>query len=108
MDLSSLQRLADEGIGRFPPVSLVELSEWCWSVGEDSGDARYCVISRTLDMLSDLFDASYESVASRLVERLDTDLARLLPEVLDASSSQEGTRKAAVLRESLAAAIAED
>lgn len=103
MDLSTLRRLADEGLAALPPTRLADLGSWCWDWGVATGDARYCVLSRTFRMLDDWWDTGvpYTSV----VDRLDAVLARELPSVLDVPGAADGSALATHLHESAAAAL---
>jgi hypothetical protein len=65
MDLEDIRRLATGGIGAFPPTALPTAAAWLWDYGEATGDARYCSLSRTIEMITAAFDANYDEDAGR-------------------------------------------
>jgi hypothetical protein len=99
-DESSLRQLAVGGIAAFPPALLDRLAPWCWDRGETTGDARYCSISRTLQMFIATFDEQDESggVEATFLEFVSDALRLYLPSILDAATPEEGTLLARVLR----------
>ena len=51
LDQSSLRRLAEQGLAAFPSFRLRDAADWCWECGGSTGDARWCLLSRTLERL---------------------------------------------------------
>src|SRR5579883_325487 len=105
MDHSSLRRLADEGIAAFPPLALPDLAAWCWDIGETTGDARYCSLSRSIGQIEELFEP-VEAVPQNLVRHLDGLLARTVGDILQADSAEAGSILARSLREDISLTIA--
>lgn len=101
LDQFSLRRLADDGLARFPPARLHEAAEWCWEFGAATGDARWCLLSRTLARLAAPFVDSIGALPSELVDQIDAVLREQLPDVLSATSAVEGASLARLLDESL-------
>lgn len=105
MDLSSLRQLTEQGIGKFPPVRLTDLSAWCWDFGEATGDARFLSLSRVVDVIVELFESNSGQAPTALVEQLDLLLAQEIPAILDAKAPEQGTLLSRQLREAVVQAI---
>lgn len=97
MDRSALLQLAEGGLAAFPPSSLADLAAWCWDFGEASGDARYCSLSRTLDMIAEPFE-EHGALDSAVVAVINAVLHDALGDVLSAESPQDGAILARSLR----------
>jgi hypothetical protein len=89
MDQSSLHRLAKQGLRQLPPSSLPDLAEWCWDSGETSGDARYCSLSRTLNLIWGTFEP-HGAASRELVDALDQLLSTQLTAVIQADTAELG------------------
>jgi hypothetical protein len=100
MDEGSLRRLADEGVAAFPPTALGDLVEWCWSFGEETGNARYLSLSQALKLIDDLF-ADCGACPTASVDSLSRLLRTWLPAILDAVDPADGTAFARLLRQQL-------
>jgi hypothetical protein len=96
LDRPSRRRLAEHGLAAFPPSRLSEEAEECWAHGVATGDARWCILARTLARLAAPFDEDGQLSKNR-VEQLDRGLRTLLPDVLDAPGAVEGSSLAAFL-----------
>lgn len=105
MDQSSLRQLANQGIGKFPPIKLVDLSAWCWDFGEATGDARFCSLSSVIDVIVDLFDLNSDQAPTVLVEQLDVLLRQNISMILDAKTAEHGSLLSRQLRESVVRTI---
>lgn len=101
MDQSSLQRLADDGLAAFPPDRLPEAAGWCWEFGAATGDARWCLLARTLDRLAAPFTDGNGALPSELTSQIDSVLRDLLPDVLYAPTAVEGASLAQLLDDRL-------
>lgn len=104
MDSQSLLRLADKGLAAYPPAELSTLADWCWDIGESTGDARYSSLWRSLDLISDLF-AEHGALPTGMVARLDEALHYWMPKIIGAADASEGSQFARLMREDLARAI---
>lgn len=100
---ASLQRLAEVGVGDLPPAKLGETAEDSWAWGEATGDARFCILWRTLKMVDQWFGDEDGAVATAFCDRLDAVVTREMPGILDAEASDEGTALAATMRDMLVA-----
>jgi hypothetical protein len=105
MDLDDIRRLASTGIAAFPPAALASAAEWLWDFGEATGEARYCSLSWTIDMIAVAFEDGYESLPSSVVEAVDVVLSERVPDVLDATSPSGGSALARLMREAVAQAL---
>lgn len=106
MDQHSLRRLADEGLAAFPPHGLRTAADHCWDVCETTGDARYCSLWRTLDLLALPFeDEGGPSPAVDVIDRIDDVLRGQLRGVLDAPSAEAGSLLGRRLREDVLDAV---
>jgi hypothetical protein len=101
MDQSSLRQLAEQGIGRFPPVRLADLADWCQDFGEATGDARFCSLSSAIGVVVDLFESNSEQAPTALVEQLDVLLRQNMSAILDAETAEEGSLLSRQLREAI-------
>jgi hypothetical protein len=100
MDHATLKRLAEVGVSDLPPSLLFDLSPWCWDYGEITGDARYCSLSRTLDIIVEAYE-QYSMVSTVWLAELDQLFINQLPDVLVASSSEDGSLLARSLRDAV-------
>lgn len=97
-----LQRLADVGVSALPPARLGEVADDAWAWGEATGDARYCVIWRTLSMVDGWYGPADDGgVDQAFGDRLDAIVMRELPGVLAADDAQTGTATAVTMMEEL-------
>jgi hypothetical protein len=98
----SLQLLADIGVAQLPPDRLESVAEESWAWGVATGDARYCVLWRTIQMVDAWFgEGDDRRLASSFIERIDVVVKRELPGVLAAADAETGTNLAAALDEAL-------
>jgi hypothetical protein len=104
MDHSLLYRLASNGVAAFPPDDLSALAELCGEHGEFTGDARYCSLQRTIEIVDLLFQED-GAVELRLVNRIDQMLGEQLPGVLNAAEAVDGAQAARRLRLEILSAI---
>lgn len=105
MDLEQIRRLAAGGVAAYPPTALPSAAAWLWDFGEATGEARYCSVSRSLEMISAAFDANYEVLPSVVLADLDRILATQLPDVLGAALAPDGSTFARLMREAIAHAL---
>jgi hypothetical protein len=103
VDLSTLRALATEGLG-FDAVhgdDVETLSDWCWDWCEQTGDARFCSISRMLGHLDAWWTEHDESggVPSALLKRIESVIQRDLQRILDATDPASGSVMARALRQ---------
>lgn len=105
MDLEQIRRLATGGIAAYPPTALPSAAEWLWDYGEATGDARYCSVSRSLELITAAFDANYEGLAAGVLADLDGILAAQLPGILGANLPPDGSTFARLMREAVARAL---
>lgn len=101
MDRFSLRRLADDGLRAFPPDRLPDAAAWCWEFGAATGDARWCLLSRTLDKLAAPFADSNGALPVEMTAQIDVVLRDLLPDVLNAPTAAEGASLAQLLDDRL-------
>lgn len=93
---SWLARLAEEGLGAFPPARLNSPARWCRDFCHASGSAAYCVLG---DLFAELHLAWEEGpVRLATAEAIGTALARDISVVLD-SDDDTGRVVALSLRE---------
>ena len=78
----SLRLLASSGFAATPASQLTALSEWCSDFGAATADARYFVLSRIFEVISEAFgDAGV--MERELYLKLDQALVRSLPSIID-------------------------
>lgn len=78
-----MQRLADGGLGNFPPANLGNLADWCRDYCWATGQVAYCVLS---DLLSQLFDAWNSPISIGTDEAMSAVLKRGVPEILESDN----------------------
>lgn len=100
--LPLIERLAAVGVGRLPGDMLQEAAEEAWQWGVAAADARYCVLSRTLEMIDHWFEHSGGALAHQFLNRVDQLLQRELPGLMSADV-EAGCALAASLHEQLVA-----
>lgn len=100
MNHDQLLRIAEHGIAAFPPAGLHDLADWCWDLGEATGDARYSSLSRSFEIIAELFDLN-KVAESTTVKRLDILLNRHMCEILSAESAEVGAHLARAMREAI-------
>jgi hypothetical protein len=105
MDLEDIRRLATGGIGAFPPTALPTAAAWLWDYGEATGDARYCSLSRTIEMITAAFDANYEGLGNAILNEVDGVLATRMPDALGAELPSDGSTLARLMREAVCQAL---
>lgn len=103
MDQTTLRRLADAGIAELPPTLLPDLIQYCWDRCEIDGDARYCVIARTLEPIDRVFEERDEAggVPTHWLEQLDAEIVRRLPAVLDEPEVEAASLVARSMRDEI-------
>lgn len=98
MDRQALEQLAGRGLGaEFLPEELPGLAAWCRDWCEASGDARYCVLADALAWLDDAVDE--QGVPKQLIERINAELTRYLPAILELDDIAGAASMARILRE---------
>lgn len=100
MDQNSLLRLAEGGIGAFPPTALPDLVLWCLERTAATGDGRYAVVAACLMRISAPFE-DVERLDTELVRALDAILAAQLPGVVQAADAETGALLAASMKDTL-------
>lgn len=80
MDPSSLQRLADAGLGAFPPADLDKLAEWCREFCWASGQVAYCILADLFYVLHEAWDGPVLASTSHSMSQA---LSRDLPAILE-------------------------
>lgn len=110
MSLDQLQQLAEHGLAAVPRLDDVAVA--CWEHGENTGDARYCVLWRSLQVISGAYgdrpeDVHFEGLASSVVSRLDGVITRELPAVLSAEDPEHGTAIAVTMARAIDAVFRE-
>lgn len=98
------QAIRDLGTGLGGVPHLRELSEWCWSQAEHTGDARFCGIARCLEVLAVDWDEA-GGFSAELAQNLRSAFARHVDGILDAESPSEGASIARLLRDEVGAAL---
>lgn len=98
MDALSLRRLAEDGLTGVPQIQ--DLAAWCWDQADNTGDARFCGLARSLEFVTEAWDA-HGAFRGDTMNRLNTAFSRRLPSVLDAPTAEEATHLAKALREEL-------
>jgi hypothetical protein len=96
MDSSPLNRLASGGFAGFAPDEASELADSTREQCASTGDARYCFIADTLELL-DRWWTEHESaggVPRSIAESIDEELKASLPEILAEVRPADGTTKA--------------
>lgn len=101
MDQSSLLRLADRGLGAFPPERLTDLAAWCRDWVDATGDGRYCSVAQALERIGAPFESD-ELLSTATVRRLDLVLQQELPAIVRAETAEIGALLARAMRERLA------
>lgn len=105
LDETQLKRLAKHGLTALLPVSHVQdIAEYCWDRGETTGDARYCSLWRSLDVVIQAFE-SHGYLPAETVRNLDDILMRYLPDVIDAQTAEQGALLARAMREQVIVSI---
>ncbi len=101
MDESTLQRLAEVGIAQLPAERLPDLILSCWDRCEVLGDARFCVIARTLEPIDRLFVERDEAggVPSSWLVSIDAEVQGRLPAILDEPDIEAASLLARSMRE---------
>ena len=97
----SLRQLASRGFAEAGATRLKDLSEWCQTRCDESGDGRFCILAQTLLNIFEWWDERGDSrgVPFALIEELERTLKRQVPPILDASEPARAARLAAELRE---------
>jgi hypothetical protein len=100
-----LERLAREGLAALPPLLLPDIANDCWDRGAITGDARYCLLWRSLDLIAQIFEDRGQ-LPTPIVDELNGAFARLLPGALDATTAEEGTGLARILDDEIRSVLA--
>jgi hypothetical protein len=77
-----------------------DLASWCWEHADNTGDARYCGLARSLETIAEVWDDD-GYLRNGTYEALNATFKRHLVSVLDAPTAEEGTHLAKLLREEL-------
>ena len=96
MNRTDLERLAGYGIAAFPPTRLDDAAQYCWDRGVATGDARHCLLWRSLGLMAQSFEER-DCLPVAVVDKLDEALRRHLLGVLNASTAEEGSGIARIL-----------
>jgi hypothetical protein len=100
MDENSLRRLANG----FPDLDALEnLWLWCWDRGETTGQARYCSVSRSLEMIHRAWEDQGE-LPHRVGTALRQAFNEAIPLILD-ETPESGSLFARTLRETVSAIL---
>jgi hypothetical protein len=86
---------------------LADLISWCWDNAENTGDARYCGVARTLELILDRWDTKSGLHSSTVIE-MNRILASHLNAILDAESPAAGAGEARWMREQIAHVLQQD
>jgi hypothetical protein len=103
--LEVLSRLAESGFSAVPPYEFSGLSDELWAAGASTGDARWCWLARSVELLRQTWDER-QVVPGRLADDLASTLSQWIPAVVDAPGPEEGTHLASVLFQDLALQLA--
>jgi len=99
MKLPLLDRIIAEGLTSATVTA--DAAEECWEASENTGDARYSSIARTLELIAE----HWEQKRMLATEGLDRVLRNLVPTILNAKTAQEGASWARVMRGEIAEAL---
>jgi hypothetical protein len=91
----TLSKLASKGLKAVSVEALPELSRWCQKQCVETGDARYCLLSDSLD---GVFGHWRGGVSVSTFEALNDMLMRWLPRIIDAPDAPTGAKAADELR----------
>jgi len=105
LDRLDLERLAEHGLAAFFPPRLRDAAAYCWERGVATGDARHCLLSRSRETLAEAFDEDSGPLLTSVVQEVDKVLRRLLIDVLNAPTAEEGTWIASMLDQEIRAAF---
>ena len=83
LDKSSLLRLAEGGLGDFPPAKLGDLADWCRDYCWATGQVAYCILG---DLFSLLFIAWDNPISSSTDEAMSAVLKRDIPQILESDN----------------------
>jgi hypothetical protein len=100
--LSELRHLQLRGVN--------ELSEpiaWCWDQAENTGDARFCGIARTLESISEAWDQKI-GLPDQTIEELNRVLRQNLPDVIDSALPSVGSDRARWMREQIVQVLGDE
>lgn len=98
-----MRRLASEGLDAVAPLSLRDVSRWCWEEGARTGDARFCIIAKTLELLA----SSYEDLGAMPIGPVDRAIAEDLGAVLDDEDAASASARAWRMKERVWAEVRE-
>lgn len=104
LDELALKRLGTKGLGSLK--HLWELARACDREAERTGDARFAVLAQGLKIVAEKLE-EHGALPVSVSQEIDSLLARHLEDVLSASTSQEGTRIAARLRDEIQETLTE-
>lgn len=105
MARSELQRLAEGGIGAFPPSAFRDLALVCHESAVAHASARLFVVEEVAEALAAVWEP-HEAFSSAAREQLDEVLATQLPFILDEVDESAAVSLASSLREQVSLIIA--
>ena len=104
MNIPDLQVLA---AGPLPPVHKIrELAGLCWESADNTGDARYSGIARTLDRVASEWDERDGTFSAEVAREIEAAFRRHLISVLEAERPSDGAGLARMLRDEINSALA--
>lgn len=83
---------------------LRDLILWCWDQSDNTGDARFCGIARTLDEIFVRWDVK-GGLPTSVIAEMDRILSSHLPDVLDAPDPADASARARWMRQEVARAL---
>lgn len=92
MTSERLHLLASDGFEGVRPTEFADLAAWCrdWCVA--TGDARFCLLSETLQLIFDAFGE--QGLPAAISDAIDEALRRALPHILLATDLSSGSQQA--------------
>lgn len=103
MESLPLRRLAAEGLDAVAPHDVRGLSRWCWEEGVRTGDARYCVVAKTLELVA----SSYEDWDAIPIGDIDRAIAEDLASILEEKNPAAASLRAWRMKERVQTALTE-
>src|SRR5437879_4333891 len=84
---SQLQHLADDGFSGLPVDEFRATSESCWALAQSTGDARWALIARSLELMLDCWRE--DGVDTTFADRAARSFRQWLPEIIDDAAPAE-------------------
>jgi orotate phosphoribosyltransferase len=104
-DMPPIPQLAELKELQLPRADrLLDLSAWCWDTSDNTGDARFAGIARTLEEISEAWDVK-NGLPEAVIRELNTLLANNLAEILSMPDAADASDHARRMRNEIRRAI---